>query len=62
MVLPDKNLQKINSLIMDMKEATEELNEISDDFPALNRNLKRILASIKMLEMNVSDILDVEKE
>lgn len=62
MVPPGKDLQKINSLIMDMKEAAEQLNGISDDFPALNRNIKRILVSIKMLEINVSDILGNAKE
>jgi hypothetical protein len=30
------------------------------DFPALARNSTRILASIKMLELNVSDIAELD--
>jgi hypothetical protein len=55
MDLSGKDLQEINRLIMDMKETAEQLNAITDNFPAVNKNIKRILASIKMLELNVSD-------
>ena len=58
MDLSGKDLQEINRLIMDMKETAEQLYAITDNFPAVNKNIKRILASIKMLELNVSDGLD----
>ena len=40
-----------------MKKSAEELRAMGDEFPALARNVSRILASIKMLEINVSDVI-----
>jgi len=54
------DLDKINKKIQLMKQTAEELNRIGEDFPSLARNTVRILASIKMLEINVSDLVDLE--
>jgi hypothetical protein len=56
---PQIDLDKINANIVLMKKAAEELNRMGKDFPALARNTVRILASLKMLEINVSDILEL---
>ena len=56
---PQIDLDKINANIVLMKIAAEELNRMGKDFPALARNTVRILASLKMLEINVSDILEL---
>ena len=56
---PQIDLDKINANIVLMKKAAEELNQMGKDFPALARNTVRILASLKMLEINVSDILEL---
>jgi chaperonin cofactor prefoldin len=56
---PQIDLNKINAKIQSMKKAAEELNQIGEDFPALARNTVRILASLKMLEINVSDIMEL---
>ncbi len=56
---PQIDLDKINDHIVLMKKATEELNRMGKDFPALARNTVRILASLKMLEINVSDIMEL---
>ena len=56
---PGLDLEKIDAKIQLMKQAAEELNEIGENFPALARNAIRILASVKMLEINVSDLLDL---
>ena len=56
---PRLDLEKIDVKIQLMKQAAEELNEIGENFPALARNTIRILASVKMLEINVSDLLDL---
>ena len=53
-------LVEIDDKIQTMKKAALELQSMADDFPALSRNVSRILSSIKMLEMNVSDILDLQ--
>lgn len=41
-----------------LKQTANELKRISGGIQAVDRNVDRILASIKMLEMNVSDVVD----
>jgi len=57
---PQIDLDKINANIVLMKKAAEELNQMGKEFPALARNTVRILASLKMLEINVSDIMELK--
>lgn len=49
-------LKELDSKIQSMKKTAEELKAMGEDFPALYRNISRILASIKMLELNISDV------
>jgi 2-methylisocitrate lyase-like PEP mutase family enzyme len=42
-----------------IKEAATELKDISGRIQAVDRNVDRILASVKMLEINISDILGI---
>ncbi len=53
-------------LVVDMDEkiqaiqkAALELKEMSGGMQAVDRNADRILASVKMLEINVSDVLEI---
>ncbi len=48
-------IEKISSEIEALKLSAERLKAKSEDLPALNRNLVRVLASIKMLELNFVD-------
>jgi len=57
-VEPKIDLEYINSKIQLMKACAEELHCLGDEFPALSRNTTRILASLKMLELNISDIIE----
>ena len=57
---PGIDLNKINAKIQLMKKTAEELNRIGENFPALARNTVRILASVKMLEINVSDLVELD--
>lgn len=43
--------------IIRLKSAAESLATAGQDIPAVNRNVSRILASVKMLELNVVDVL-----
>ena len=54
------DLDTINDKIQLMKKTAQELNEIGDNFPAIARNTVRILASVKMLEINVSDFVELD--
>lgn len=53
------DLHEINDKIQLMKKTAEDLNRIGEDFPAIARNTVRILASVKMLEINVSDLVEL---
>ena len=57
---PRIELNEIDAKIQLMKKTAEELNRIGENFPALARNTVRILASVKMLEINVSDLVELD--
>ena len=52
------NLEKIASKVEDLYRLANELYDESEDFPAVNRNVKRILASAEMLRINLEPIPD----
>ena len=54
------DLKQIDKKIQVMKSTAEELKRLGDNFPALDRNSVRILASIKMLEINISDLVELD--
>jgi hypothetical protein len=54
------DLNSINAKIQGIKKAVEELKRLGANFPALSRNADRILASIKMLEINITDCVDLD--
>jgi hypothetical protein len=47
----------MDTRIKAIKRAAEELKKLSGGIQAIDRNAERILASVKMLEINVSDLL-----
>ena len=55
------DIKQINSKIQLMKTTADELKQMADDFPALARNMVRISANLKMLEINVSDVVALEE-
>jgi hypothetical protein len=56
----DKDLVvEMDEKIQAIKKAALELKEISGGIQAVDRNADRILTSAKMLEINVSDVLEV---
>jgi hypothetical protein len=50
------DLKGINEKIQLLKTVSEDILEEAANFPSLSRNCSRILASVKMMELNVSDI------
>ena len=53
------NVNEMAEKIQAIKEAATELKNISGGIQAVDRNVDRILASVKMLEINISDIADL---
>jgi hypothetical protein len=56
------NPELIDLKIQGLKKAAEDLQQEVQACPALAKNLERIVVSIKMLELNCSDLLDLESE
>ena len=50
------NLEAIDDKIKELRKTAEELNKLGEGIEAVKRNMVRILASTKMLEINISDI------
>jgi hypothetical protein len=53
------DLNEVNEKIQLMKKTAEDLNHTGENFPAIARNTARIMASIKMLEINISDLIEL---
>ena len=52
----DRQIIKELSLnVEQLHRLTEDLLQKSEDFPAINRNAKRILASTELLRLNVEE-------
>jgi len=54
------DLNEMNDQIQRLKAAAEILDRMGDQFPALSRNISRIQAGIKMLELNISDVVSLD--
>ena len=52
-------IEEMTKLIASIRKDASELKEISCGIQAVDRNVDRILSSVKMLEINVSDLLDI---
>lgn len=52
-------IDEMCELIKQMRHVVEELKEKSGPIQAVERNLDRILANIKMLELNISDVREL---
>ena len=54
-----REIKKLDTRIQTIKKAAQELKKLSGKIPSVDRNTVRILASVKMLEINVSDVKDL---
>jgi len=55
-----REMKKLDTRIKMIKKTAQELKTLSSGIPAVDRNVERILASVKMLEINISDVLDLK--
>ncbi len=53
----ERDVKRIDKRVKAIRKAAEELKALGKNMPAVDRNAARILASVKMLEINVSDLL-----
>jgi hypothetical protein len=59
MMKQEYDIKGMAEKIQAIKEMATELKRISGDIQAVDRNADRILASVKMLEINISDIANI---
>jgi hypothetical protein len=53
------NLQEMVAKVKAIRKNAAELKSISCGIQAVDRNVDRILANVKMLEINLSDVADI---
>lgn len=56
------DIKKMDEVIQELRQKAEYLKEISGSMQCVDRNCDRILASVKMLELNISDVLEFVEE
>jgi len=49
------SLTEMRKTVDSLAALARQLFEASDDFPAVNRNTKRVLASVEMLKINLEE-------
>jgi len=52
-MVPADKLEKMAEKVRELQRIAQELEKESDDFPAINRNAKRIITSAEMLRINL---------
>lgn len=55
------DFKEIDKKIRQLRKAAEEVMALGGQIEAVKRNTKRILASVKMLEINICDLSDFVK-
>jgi hypothetical protein len=55
-----REMKKLDTRIKAIRKAAQELKKFSGGIQAVDRNADRLLASVKMLEINISDLLDLK--
>ncbi len=56
---PERDIEIMAEKIQLIKESATELSRISGGIQAVDRNVDRILATVKMLEINISDVVNI---
>lgn len=55
-----REIRKLDTRIKAIRNAAQELKKLSGGIQAVDRNADRLLASVKMLEINISDLLELK--
>jgi hypothetical protein len=58
-VVKEYKIEDMAEKIRLLKKTAAELKRISGGIQAVDRNVDRILASVKMLEINIGDLVDI---
>lgn len=61
-MLTENELKNIDDKIKLLRSTAEELQSLAENIPAITKNTTRLLASVKMMELNISDYIDFDIE
>jgi len=61
-MLTENELKNIDDKIKLLRSTAEELQSLAENIPAITKNTARLLASVKMMELNISDCIDFDIE
>jgi hypothetical protein len=53
------DIKAIADIITSLRQDIEKLKEIATDMPTVQKNADRILANIRMLEININDVVEI---
>ena len=56
------NIRKMAEKISSIRQLSNDLKAMSGGMQAVDRNVNRILASVKMLEINISDLVEIVQD
>ncbi len=54
-MIDETKIAELRRKVKSLQDLVSDINSMADDFPAVNRNIKRIQASIEMLRINLED-------
>jgi hypothetical protein len=52
-------IKAMADLIKSLRKDAEKLKEIASGIPTVQKNADRILANVKMLEININDVVEI---
>lgn len=58
-MVEEYNIKLMAEKIETIRRTATELKSISGGIQAIDRNADRILASVKMMEINITDVVDI---
>jgi hypothetical protein len=58
-VAQEYDIKEMAGKILALRQQATELKEMSGGIQAVDRNVDRILACVRMLELNINDVVDV---
>ena len=56
----ENDLKKIDNKVKLLRNTAKELKSLAENIPAITRNTTRLLATVKMMELNISDCIDFD--
>ena len=56
----ENDLKKIDDKIKLLRNTAKELKNLAENIPAIKCNTTRLLATVKMMELNISDCIDFD--